>query len=115
MRTWVGRTIRWRLQEAVKSERDRPEEPFDGADRIVNGHNPEAAVERVRAQQWVRTAIGELGPRHRVLIAAFLADETQKYTAATLGISRSRASREVRRAFEILRDRAEDDGVEPGE
>ncbi|HEY5657384.1 MAG TPA: sigma-70 family RNA polymerase sigma factor [Myxococcota bacterium] len=99
---WVRKTIRWRLTEAVLAE-ERPEEPLEAPERVVNGENPEELVERLHLVSWVRGAVDGLDVRQRTILACRLEGETLRQIAASLGISATRVHQETKRAHQRLR------------
>lgn len=105
LRTWVRRNIRWRLVEALEGG-ERPEEPLDEPERVVNGQSPEELVARLRAIGWVRQQIDGLEVRQRTILACRLEGETMREIAATLGISATRVHQESTEALATLRKRA---------
>lgn len=108
LKTWTRRVIRWRLLELVSQ---RPEVPLDEPESVLNGENPEEVLAALERRQWMEGAIGELGPRRRVIIAATVRGETLNETGQTLGISRSRVCQERKTALIQLHERALEDGL----
>lgn len=105
LKTWVNRTIRWRLTEALQGS-ERPEEPLDEPSDVVNGQNPEELVERLQIVRWVRRAVDGLDVRQRAIVACRLRGESMREIGMSLGISKTRAHQEVTFALEVLRDAA---------
>jgi RNA polymerase sigma factor (sigma-70 family) len=103
LRAWVRRHVRWRLGEALDRAPDR-EAPLPEV--LVNGRGPEETAQ-VRARAvWLQGAVAKLPPRHRTLVAAKLAGESQRTTARTLGISDGYASQQLQQAIRRLHARA---------
>ncbi len=106
---WTRRVIHWRLVEVVS--RERPELVLEVAPPVLNGENPEEVLQALELRDWMESAVGELPPRRRVIIAAAVRGETLQETGATLGIGRSRVCQERKTALTVLRDRALEDGL----
>ncbi len=111
LRTWVYRTVCWRLARAVKDA--QPDvELTDEPDKFRNGANPLEVLEKLESVMWVRQTIGVLGPRQRTIVVASMSGETLRQMAPTLGISKSRVGQERDKAYETLRERALEAGLD---
>lgn len=102
---WVRQRVRWKLQNALRSTSQR-EMPTEHTARTPNGRNPEEVLTALEDVMWVRTALGVLPPRQRVIIAARISGEVFRETAESLGISRTRVKQEYKAALQRLHDEA---------
>lgn len=119
---WVGQHVFWRLGEVVARVRaaepgvdarahtiaqpedvgvQRPRDAVPAAK--LNGHEAQASCYRSELLTWLKTAIGRLPVRQRIIIASRLRGESQTDLAEQLGLSRGRISQEYRAALEALR------------
>lgn len=108
---WARRTIRWRLTEALERS-ERPEEPLDAPEEVLNGENPEEVLERLQAVRWVRQAVDRLDVRQRTIVDCRLRGESVREIGITLGISKTRAHQELHAALGILRHQAVNDRLD---
>jgi DNA-directed RNA polymerase specialized sigma24 family protein len=100
--TWTRRTIYWRMSERATEHFDSPADVAieRSTDKVLNGANPEEQFLRTTAVR----ALAQLDQRKQVLVSARMKGETYIEAGATVGISGPMAHRELREAFEELRE-----------
>lgn len=97
VRTWISRTIRWRVQTAYTTL--RPRETLVPHPEKANGADPEQQFWRATAVK----ALGHLSLRHRVIVDGRMRGETFEEIGDSIGLSGSLVHRESTKAFAILR------------
>jgi RNA polymerase sigma factor (sigma-70 family) len=109
--TWVFRSVRWRVKEALPKA--APPEELDLETVPANGRSDhEKLFGDLERDHWMRRQIEALPRlRHRHILAALLRGETHNQIALQLGLSRSTILRETREAMEFLWALAVLDGV----
>lgn len=105
-KTWVRKVVRWRMKGAVWREMSATDpELFVQDEALTNGkHDPE----RNTLRNTLRSAAERLSPRHRTIIDARMRGETYAEIGESLGISTARVHKEAQRAYQELREWAED-------
>jgi RNA polymerase sigma factor (sigma-70 family) len=101
-RTWVRKTIRWRLNGASWREKSASDpEIFVRDEAKTNGrHDPEKA----NLKSEILAALERLPPRQRTILDGRLRGETYQEIAGTLGISHQRVQQEAQTAYTALRE-----------
>lgn len=112
LRSWAGQVVRWRLSEAIESSQaECVSDPEVDSDTAGPAEDPAESYDSIERVVWLEQTLGTLPPRHRTLIAQQLRGEAQRHLGATLGLGRTRVSKETQNAVAALRARAIDAGL----
>lgn len=115
LRSWAGRTIRWRLAEAI----ERSQSPERTAGRtppaaLEEAVDPSEDYDESERLDWLQGSLGGLTPRLRTLVAAKLRGESGREVGRSLGISDARVVEQLADAVSELREAAMDAGLADG-